>query len=123
VANPASRSAANPHACIPQENTNALQPTYIRESVDPLELFGDGPPRWTMNKGKLGERPSFSSCETIKERDATPFRHRRRGNYLALLRGNQTAMSPAALAFAHKLGARALRKRSFDRNMPKGLGR
>jgi hypothetical protein len=53
---------------------------------DPLGLFGDCPPTWTINKGKLGQRPSSSAAEAMKQRDATVFKLRRHANHVALLR-------------------------------------
>lgn len=70
---------------------------------DPLGLFGDGPPTWTVNKGKLGQRPSSSAGEAMKQRDATVFKLRWHANHAALLAGNQTVTSLAASALADKL--------------------
>ena len=70
---------------------------------DPLGLFGDGPPTWIMNKGKLGQRPSFSAGEAMQQRDATTFKLRWTANHVALSAGNQTPTSRAALALADKL--------------------
>jgi hypothetical protein len=50
---------------------------------DPLGLFGDGPPSWTINEGKLGERESPSAREATKQRDATAFRLRWHGKHAA----------------------------------------
>ncbi len=38
---------------------------------DPLGLFGDGPPTWTINKDKVGERKSPSAGEATRQRTAT----------------------------------------------------
>ena len=70
---------------------------------DPLGLFGDGPPWWTINAGKLGERPSSSAGEAKRQRKATAFRLRWHAKHAALLAGNPTATSLAASALADKL--------------------
>jgi hypothetical protein len=70
---------------------------------DPLGLFGDGPPTWTVNKDKLREHPSSSAGGAMKQRKATAFRLRWHANHAALLAGNQTATSLAASALADKL--------------------
>jgi hypothetical protein len=72
---------------------------------DPLELFGDGPPTWIINKGKPGQRPSFTAGEAMRQGDATAFRLRWHANHGALATGKQTPMSRAALALADKLDA------------------
>jgi hypothetical protein len=72
---------------------------------DPLGLFGDGPPRWTINTGKLGQRPSSSAGEAMKQRDATAFKLRWHANHVASLVGNPTATSLATSALADKLDA------------------
>jgi hypothetical protein len=77
----------------------------IRDSDDPLGLFGDGPPWWTINKGKTGERPSSSAREAKKHRDATVFKLRWHAKRVALLAGRPTPTSLAALALADKLEA------------------
>jgi hypothetical protein len=71
----------------------------------PLGLFGDGPPYWTINEGKLGERESPSAREAMKQRDAAAFRLRWRGKHATNAAANQTAPSHAALALADKLDA------------------
>jgi hypothetical protein len=62
---------------------------------DPLGLFGDGPPTWIINKGKLGQRPSFSADEAMKERDATVFKLRWHANLVALLTEHAAASTDA----------------------------
>jgi hypothetical protein len=71
---------------------------------DPLGLFGDGPPTWIINKGKPGQRPSFTAGEATRQRDATTFKLRWHANHAAAA-GNQTPTSLAALALADKLDA------------------
>jgi hypothetical protein len=100
---------------MPPTRTTTL-PERLRRPVfpnpdDPLGLFGDGPPYWTINEGKLGERESPSSREAMKQRDATAFRLRWHGNHGANNLANQTATSLAALALADKLDACAPPKR------------
>jgi hypothetical protein len=58
-----------------------------------------------MNKGKSGERPSFSAREAKKRHDATMFKLRWHRNYAANTVGHPTATSIAALALADKLEA------------------
>jgi hypothetical protein len=101
----------------------SLKRPMLAKQYDPKELFRDGPRPWTIVQGKLGERPSSGAREAVKERDATPFRQRLRGNHLALLRGKPTATSIGALAFADKLDVCPRPERPFDRSKPKGLGR
>jgi hypothetical protein len=72
---------------------------------DLLALFGDGPPTWTINKGKPWESPSSSAGEATRQRNATVFRLRWHGKHVALLAGSFTAISIAALALADKLDA------------------
>ena len=72
---------------------------------DPLDLFGDGPPTWTINKDTLGERPSSSAGEATRQRKATTFRLRWHANHAALLAGNPTPTGLAASALADKLAA------------------
>ncbi len=72
---------------------------------DPLGLYGDGPPTWTINKDKPGERPSSSAGEATKQRNATVFKLSWHAKHVALLAGNPTATSLAALALADKLDA------------------
>ena len=72
---------------------------------DPLGLFGDGPPTWIINKGKLGQRPSSSAAEAMRQREATAFKLRWHAKRVALLAGNPTATSFAASALADKLDA------------------
>jgi hypothetical protein len=72
---------------------------------DPLGLFGDGPPWWTINKGKVGERKSPTADEAKKRRDARVFKLRWHGNHVALLAGHPTRTSLAAVALAKKLEA------------------
>jgi len=79
--------------------TTLRRPLFRRHPDDPLDLFGDGPPHWTINKDKLGERESPSVREATHERDASVFKLRWHGNHAA----NQTATSLAALALADKL--------------------
>jgi hypothetical protein len=91
-------------------------PLFLRRPAlpnpdDPLGLFGDGPPWWTINKGKPGQRPSSSAREAMKQRDATVFKLRWHANHAALLAANQTATSRAALVLADKLDACAAPKR------------
>ena len=86
------------------------RPLFLRRPAlpkpdDPLGLFGDGPPWWTINKGKPGQRPSSSAGEAMKQRDAPAFRLRWHANHVALLAGNETTTSLAASALADKLDA------------------
>jgi hypothetical protein len=48
-----------------------LRRPVVPNPDDPLGLFGDGPPTWTINAGKPGQRPSSSAGEAMKQRDAT----------------------------------------------------
>jgi hypothetical protein len=77
----------------------------LTNAYDPLGLFGDGPPTWTINKGKLGERPSFSCDEVLEQRDGAAFKLRWHEKHMASLAGNETATSLAARALANKLDA------------------
>ena len=72
---------------------------------DPLALFGNGPPWWTISMGKPWQRPSSSAREAKKQRDATVFKLRWHAKRVALLAGNPTPMSLAASALADKLDA------------------
>ena len=72
---------------------------------DPLGLFGDGPPTWIINRGKPGQRPSFSAGEATQQRDATVSKLRWHANHVTLATGKQTPTSLAALALADKLDA------------------
>jgi hypothetical protein len=72
---------------------------------DPLGLFGDGPPWWTISKGKPWQRPSSNAREARKRRDATVFKLRWHANHVALLAGNPTRTSLTASALADKLEA------------------
>jgi hypothetical protein len=81
----------------------ARRPT-IPNPDDPRGLFGDGPPWWTINKGKPGQRPSSNAREAKKRRDATVFKLRWHGKHVALLAGH-TPTSLAALTLADKLEA------------------
>jgi len=83
----------------------SLRRPALPKPDDPLGLFGDGPPWWTINKGKPGQRPSSSAGEAMKQRDATVFKLRWHANHAALLAGNPTATSLAASALADKLDA------------------
>jgi len=83
----------------------------VLNTHDPLGLFSDGPPWWTINKGKPGQRPSSSAGEAMKQRDATVFKLRWHANHAALLAGNQTPTSLAASALADKRDACAPPKR------------
>jgi hypothetical protein len=78
-------------------------PLFRRHPDDPLDLFGDGPPWWIINKSKPGQRPSFSASEAMRQRDATAFKLRWHAMHIALLAGIPTATSLAALALADKL--------------------
>ena len=91
-ANPASRPPANPRARTPPRRPPmpVRRPT-LPNPDDPLGLFGDGPPTWTINKGKLGERPSSSAREAIKQRDATALKLLWHANHVALSTGNRNA--------------------------------
>ena len=82
-----------------------LRRPVVPNPDDPLGLFGDGPPTWTIKKGKPGERQSPSAREATRQRDATAFRLRWHANHAAMLAGNQTATSLAALTLADKLDA------------------
>jgi hypothetical protein len=75
----------------------------LLNSDDPLGLFGDGPPTWPINKGKLWERPSSSAGEAMKQRKATVLRLRWHATHAALLAGNPTTTSLTASALADKL--------------------
>jgi hypothetical protein len=83
----------------------------LKNVYDPLGLFGDGPPTWTINKGKVGERPSFSAREATEQRNASASKLRWHANHVALLAGTPTATSLAASALADKLDACAPPKR------------
>jgi hypothetical protein len=72
---------------------------------DPLGLFGDGPPWWTISKGKPWQRPSSSARQAKKRRKATVFKLRWHANHAALLAGSPTPMTVAASALADKLDA------------------
>jgi len=85
--------------------------TALPNPDHPMGLFGDGPPHWTINRGKLGERPSSSASEAIRQRDATAFKLRWHAKHVALLAGIPTATSLAALALADKLDTCAPPKR------------
>jgi hypothetical protein len=92
------------------------RPLFLRRPAlpnpdDPLGLFGDGPPTWIINKGKVGERPSFSASEAMKRRDATVFRLRWHAKHVVSLVGNPTPTTIAASALADKLDACAPPKR------------
>ena len=78
-------------------------PVFRRHPDDPLDLFGDGPPTWIINKSAPGQRPSFSAGEAMRQRDGTAFKLRWHGNHVALLAGAPTATSLAALTLADKL--------------------
>jgi hypothetical protein len=82
-----------------------LQRPSLPNSNDPRGLFGDGPPWWTINKDKLGERPSSSAREAMQQRKATASKLRWHANHAALLAGNPTTTGLAALALADKLDA------------------
>ncbi len=82
-----------------------LRRPKLPNPCDPLGLFGDGPPTWTINKGKLGQRPSSSAAEAMRQRTATAARLRWHANHVALLAGNPTATSLAASALADRLDA------------------
>ena len=88
-----------------------LTTTHLPNANDPLGLFEEGPPWWTINKGKLGERPSFSASETMEQRDATVFKLRWHAKHATLSADNRRAMSLAALVLADKLDACAPPKR------------
>jgi hypothetical protein len=83
----------------------SLRRPALPKPDDPLGLFSDGPPWWTINKGKPGQRPSSSAGEAMKQRYATVFKLRWHANHAALLAGNQTPTSLAASALADKLDA------------------
>ncbi len=82
-----------------------LQRLSLPNSDDPLGLFGDGPPWWTISKGKPWQRPSPSAGKATRQRDATVFKLRWHANHVALLAGNPTPTSLAASALADKLDA------------------
>jgi hypothetical protein len=82
-----------------------LQRPKLGKQYDPLGLFGNGPPTWTVNKGKLGERPSCSAREATGQRDATARKLRWHAKHADLLAGNETATTIAASALADKLDA------------------
>ena len=83
----------------------SLRRLSLPNSDDPLGLFGDGPPWWTISKAKPWQRPSSSAREAKKRRDATVFKLRWHANHVALLAGNPTPTSLAASALADKLEA------------------
>ena len=83
----------------------SLRRLSLPNSDDPLGHFGDGPPWWTISKGKPWQRPSSSAREAKKRRDATVFKLRWHANHVALLAGNPTPTSLAASALADKLEA------------------
>ena len=76
----------------------ATWPRRLRRPVvlnfDPLGLFGDGPPWWTINKGKPEQRPSSSAREAKNQRDATVFKLRWHANRAAKTAGKPTPTAP-----------------------------
>ena len=88
-----------------------LRRPVLPNLYDPLKLFGDGPPTWTINKGNLGERPSPSAAEAMKKRDDTALKLRWHANHAANTTANPPPMSLAASALADKLDACAPPKR------------
>jgi hypothetical protein len=74
----------------------------LKNADDPLGLFGDGPPRWSIMEGKIGERPSSSAHEATRERDMMASILRRHAKLMARLEGGVTANSMAASALADK---------------------
>ena len=82
-----------------------LRRPSLHHSHDLLGLFGDGPPWWTISKGKSWQRPSLSAAEATKKRDATASRLRWHAKHVAKLAGNATRTSIAASALADKLDA------------------
>jgi hypothetical protein len=82
-----------------------LKRTRVEEPYRPLELFGDGPPTWTINAGKGGQRPSPSTRQAKRQRDAKAQRLSWHANHMASLAGNETATSKGAFALADKLDA------------------
>ena len=80
-----------------------LRRLVVPNPDDQRELFGDGAPTWTINKGKPGERKSPSADEAKKRHDATVFKLRWHGNHVALSAGHPTRTSLAALALPDKL--------------------
>jgi hypothetical protein len=72
---------------------------------DPLGLFGDGAPTWTINKGKVGDRESPSADEAMRQQETTTAKLRWHGNHAANTAGHPTRTSLAALALADKLEA------------------
>jgi hypothetical protein len=83
----------------------SFQQPALPKPDDPLGLFGDGPPWWTINKGKPWQRPSSTAREAMKLRNATVFKLRWHAKHAALLAGNETATTLAASALADKLDA------------------
>lgn len=75
----------------------------LRRPNDPLGLFGDGPPWWTISKGAPWQRPSPTAHQAKKQREATTFKLRWHANHVALLAGDPTSMTLAAMALAEKL--------------------
>jgi hypothetical protein len=82
-----------------------LKRTTVAKPYSPLELFGDGYPTWTTNAGKGGQRPSPSTRQAKRQRDAKAQKLRWHANHMASLAGNETATSIVALALADKLDA------------------
>ncbi len=82
-----------------------LRQPALPKPDDPLGLFGDGPPTWTINKDKLCERESPSAREAMKQRDAAAFKLRWHAKHVASLSGNETPTSLAVSALADKLEA------------------
>jgi hypothetical protein len=80
-----------------------LRRLVVPNPDDQRELFGDGAPTWTINKGKPGERKSPSAHEAMKQREATALKLRWHGNHAANAAAYPTAKSEAALALAYKL--------------------
>jgi hypothetical protein len=80
-----------------------LRRLVVPNPDDQRELFGDGAPTWTINKGKPGERKSPSAHEAMKQREATALKLRWHGNHASNAAANPTAKSEAALALAYKL--------------------
>ena len=75
----------------PSFRVRLRRPKSLSNPHDPLDLFGDGPPTWIINKSKPGQRRSSSASEAMSQRDATVFKLRWHGNHAALLAGNPTA--------------------------------
>ena len=87
------------HPSHPPSLIKRLKSTTARFS-DPLGLFTDGPPHWTVSKGKKYERPSQTLAQAIRQRKASMKRlhwhNNRNGDMAAInLEAKLLACKPA----------------------------